>query len=227
MTSLFPLAVSLAGLAIFDSINPSLFVAQIYLLTTPKPFWRVVTYILGVVTIYLIGGVVIMLGLREVVGDVIAGIPPSIGVGLQLFAGIALVIFGWRASTKPMEMGEGARPRFLSPCFTFFFGMFVMVQELTTALPYFVAIEHITAQQLSPVVSVALLVAYNLIFSLPLFAFLWLFMRNQVRFAKQIEAVQRWIARWMPRLLKFGALIFGAILLANSIPFFLTGQALF
>ncbi|MBW4436562.1 MAG: GAP family protein [Pleurocapsa minor GSE-CHR-MK-17-07R] len=225
MTIAFLLGI--AGLAIADSLNPSLFIAQFYLLTTPKPVPRILTYILGIFVAYLLGGLVILLGLREVIGQVAATIPATISVGIQLVLGIVFLAAGLRLSGAPRPPEAAKKPRLLTPWFTFFFGMFVNLNELTTALPYFVALERISVQGLHIASAIIVLVAYNIIFCVPLLIFLWLFIRNRSRFEVVIERFQGWMSRWMPRLLKIICLILGVVLTVNSIPYFLFGRTLF
>jgi cytochrome c biogenesis protein CcdA len=222
-----PFLLGIAGLAIVDSLNPSLFIAQFYLLTTPKPVPRILTYILGIFVAYLAGGLVILLGLREVIGRIATDTPPLLSIGLQLVIGLGLLFAALRISGAPRPPEEAKKPRLLAPWFTFFFGMLVNLNELTTALPYFVALERMSAQGLETVSTIVVLVAYNIVFCLPLLAFLWLFMANRARFEVYIERFQAWMSRWMPRLIKIICLVIGVLLTVNSAPYFIFGRTLF
>jgi cytochrome c biogenesis protein CcdA len=110
---------------------------------------------------------------------------------------------------------------------TFLLGTAVMVNELTSALPYFVAIERIAGSGVAMGTAVALLVLYNLVFALPLFGFLGLFMSYGARFAAQTERISAAIARWAPRVFKYGSLALGTFLVIDAAAFFVRGDALF
>jgi len=64
-----------------------------------------------------------------------------------------------------------------------------MTSELSTALPYFVAIERLASAGVAGLEAVAVLVLYNLIFALPLFAFLGLFTAYRGRFTAQTKRI--------------------------------------
>ncbi|MBL8162353.1 MAG: GAP family protein [Anaerolineae bacterium] len=215
------LMLSLTGIAVVDSLNPSLFIAQFYLLTTPKPAARISAYIAGVLVVNFFGGLLVLGGVRTVVAEFFSSISPAVLSGGQLVLGVVLVIFGLWYSAVPQPQAEPKKPRSLLPVHTFLLGMVVMVNELSTALPYFLAIERIAQAQIDVATSVGALILYNGIFALPLFGFLALFLAYRSRFTRQIDAINRWIQKWMPRLLKYGALILGLVLIAAAVQMWL------
>jgi cytochrome c biogenesis protein CcdA len=211
------LILSLTGIAFVDSLNPSLFVAQFYLLTTPKPVPRIVSYIAGVLAANFLGGVLILGGARTVITEFFNSIDPATLNLLQFGLGVVLVGFGLWYKAEPQPEAEAKKPRSLLPIHTFVLGMVVMVNELTTALPYFIAIERIAQAQLDVPASIVALVLYNLVFALPLFAFLLGFVLYRERFNTQIAAINRWVQVWTPRLIKYGSLVLGIVLMAAVI----------
>lgn len=208
---------SIVGIALVDSLNPSLFIAQFYLLTTPRPVPRILSYIAGLLLVNFLGGVLILTGARAVIGEFFASIDPTVALVGQLMIGAALVGFGLWFQAKPAELGEAKKPRSLQPIHTFVLGMGVMINELTTALPYFVAIERIASAGLPAVQNVLVLVVYNFVFALPLFGFLGLFLAYRERFAVMIERVRAWLAVWTPRVVKWGALGLGLFLVVDGV----------
>lgn len=211
------LLLSIAGIAFVDSLNPSLFVAQFYLLTTPKPVGRILSYIAGVMTVNFIGGLLIMGGVRTLVGEVFKNIDGGVITLLQFGLGLALLGFGLWYKTAPHEKTEVKKPRSLDAVASFGLGIVVMLNEITTALPYFVAIEQISQASMSAGMNVLSLVGYNVIFSLPLFGFLGLFLTYRQRFAGMIERVNIWMQKWVPRLLKFFMIGLGGVLVVNAV----------
>ncbi|HEU4324350.1 MAG TPA: hypothetical protein VFS21_14450 [Roseiflexaceae bacterium] len=55
------LLATIGGIALLDSLNPSLFLAQFYLLTTARPVPRILSYIGGVVAANFLGGLLFLL----------------------------------------------------------------------------------------------------------------------------------------------------------------------
>jgi len=209
------LVLTLMGIAALDSLNPSLFFAQFYLLTTPRPVMRILSYIAGVLTVNVIGGWLILNNARVMVADFFASINPQVMMIVQIIMGLALILFGLLYQAKPSE-DEEKKPHSLHPLYTYGFGMLVMLNEITTALPYFVAIEHIAQAQLPFTGNLVALAVYNIIFALPLLAFLGLFLLFQERFAAAIAAIRVWSQIWIPRILKAAAIVFGAFLIFEA-----------
>jgi cytochrome c biogenesis protein CcdA len=221
------LLLAISGIALLDSLNPSLFVAQFYLLTTLRPVPRILSYIGGVLAVNFIGGLVFLAGAQALIVNFIAGLRPSWLYGGGLALGIALLVFGLWLPLAPPANEEARQPHSLHPFHTFLLGAAVMVNELTTALPYFVAIERIASSGVEMGTAVALLVLYNLVFALPLFGFLGLFMSYGSRFAAQTERISAAIARWTPWVIKVGSLALGGFLALDAAAFFVHGDALF
>jgi cytochrome c biogenesis protein CcdA len=214
------LVVSLVGIAALDSLNPSLFIAQFFLFTTPQPVRRLFSYIAGILVVNFFGGVLILAGMRTLVTTLLIGLDNTVVHALQWVVGLALVAFGLWFNTEG-RADAAHKPRSLGLAHAFLLGMVVMLNEITTALPYFVAIERISEARLSLGGKLAALLLYNLVFSLPLFAFVGLFVRLRGYFTAQLARITAWIQVWMPRLVKVTALVFGVILLVNASLYFL------
>jgi cytochrome c biogenesis protein CcdA len=220
-----PLLASLVGIAFFDSLNPSLFVAQFYLLTTLRPVPRILSYIAGVLTVNFWGGVLLAAGLGAVFTAWFNTIPPSVIYSGIVILGVGLVGFGLWSRLEPAEPTLH-KPRSLGLLHTYLLGVVVMLNELTTALPYFVAIERVVQAELSTLHSLLVLALYNLVFGLPLFVFVVLFVIYGRRFTSQLAGISGWLQRWLPRLIKIGALLLGGVLVVEGAAYFLLGRGL-
>jgi cytochrome c biogenesis protein CcdA len=215
---------SMLGIAIVDSLNPSLFIAQFYLITTPKPIPRLISYVSGVLVVNFIAGILLLAGVRTLLTDFFNGLSPTtVSIG-QLILGGLCVGFGLWLKTTPAEAAEARKPHSLRPIHTFLLGMAVMLNEMSTALPYFVAIERLGSAGLGTIENLGMIVFYNLIFSLPLFGFIGAFVALRERFVRQLGAVSEWIRKWTPRLMKFGSLIFGLILIVVGLTELITAR---
>lgn len=221
------LVAAIIGIGLLDSVNPSLFIAMFYLLTTPQPVPRVLSYIAGIVLVNFAGGVLLLAGAQTVIANFFSELSNEMLYGLGLALGVGLLIFGlWFKIAAPTNTTV-QKPRSLKPIHTFMLGGVVMVNELTTALPYFVAIERIAQAQLSVFGDILSLLVYNVMFSLPLFGFLGAFLALQQRFTAQLERISYGVQLWSLRILKYGSIAFGAFLMLNATTYFGTGAALF
>ena len=180
-------------------IHP-LFIAQFYLLTTPRPVGRILSYIAGVLVVNFGGGLLILGGVRVLIAEALSSIEGSTSNYLQLVLGIAVLAFGLWYKATPQIPAETKKPRSNNLIHAFALGMVVMVNELTTALPYFVAIEQIAQAKLTTILNILSLIGYNVVFSLPLFAFLGLFLFFQQRFTLYIERINAWMQIWVSSL---------------------------
>lgn len=221
------LTASLVGIALFDSLNPSLFLAQFYLIATPRPVPRLVSYIAGVLLVNFVGGVLLLGGAQAFIASFLQNLEGGVLYGAQLVLGLALLLFGLRLRTKAGADPEVKTPRSLHPGHTFLLGMVVMLNEITTALPYFIAVERISQAQLSVPGDLFALVLYNLVFALPLVGFLTLFVVYRQRFAARLQQVSRAVRVWTPRVVKYGSVAFGAVLAVNAAVYLIVGRALF
>lgn len=213
------LILTLIGIAILDSLNPMLFISQFYLFTTPKPLARILAYIAGIALTNFTGGVLILLGLGAVLADALQTQNDFTYI-IQLILGLLLIIFAWRMN--PDAPGaEAKKPRALGAGYGFLLGVVVMGNELTSALPYFVALERIVEADLAAPEVFFSLLAYNLIFILPLIGFLLWFLAYQEKLRPQIERIQARVQRWTALAIKWGALIFGLLLVGDALRYFL------
>lgn len=208
--------ITLTGIAVVDSLNPSLFVTQFFLLTTRRPTGRLLAYIAGIIVVNFLGGVLILSGVSTLIGNLLMNLDARILYAGQIVIGLLLIGFGLSYRIESSEQNGVKKPQSLRLWHAFVLGMVVMLNEITTALPYFVAIERIVAADLTALQSLLALAVYNMIFSLPLFAFLGLFMIYGSRFVVQIERINRFIQAWLPRVFKYGALVLGAGLVLNG-----------
>jgi cytochrome c biogenesis protein CcdA len=219
------LLLPIIGIAIVDSLNPSLFIAQFFLLTTPQPVARILSYIAGVLVVNFGGGVLILAGARALISQFFSSLSLEAMAGLQLALGIGMVVFGLWLKTGGQV--EAKKPRSLRPIHTFALGMVVMLNEITTALPYFAAIERIAEARMATAGNLLALGVYNLVFSGPLLVFLGLFIVFRQRFAARIDSISRGVQLWSVRLIKWLSLIVGVGLALNGTAYLLAGVSLF
>lgn len=210
------LILSIIGLALLDSLNPSLFAAQFYLLNSPKPSLRTLFFILGILLVMLLGGILILSGLQSFLENLIASIDQMILLAIQVLIGFGFLLLGFYYPLQAKTKTEAQKPVSSRLIHAFLLGMVVMLNEITTALPYFVALEQIAQAQLNLSENLLILLLYQLFFSLPLFGFLFAYLAVRERIRQWTERVQAWIQKWTPYLLKYACIAFGAFLLVGA-----------
>ena len=200
---LLALTLLVASVALADSINPSTLVPALYLAGAPRGR-GLATYTLGVFLVYLAGGLVLVLGPGPALIHALHNAGPRFEHGVEAAAGVvALVIAVARARSRPAESEPRPR-RFTSRGAAFALGAGISAVELPTAFLYFGAVSAILGAHDPSAVQIALVVAYNALFVLPLLAVV----AFRSRIERRLAAVMAWIRLRAPLLL---ALITGAI----------------
>jgi cytochrome c biogenesis protein CcdA len=208
--------VTLFGLALLDSINPSALTVTVYLLLRGGFYApRVLAYVSAVFATYLGIGALLMLGLGSL-GAYVEG-PAAYavqGVVGALFLGYALLAPG-----KPREK-KVRTPRSLGLGAIFLLGVTVTVVEFSTAFPYLGALAILSNADLGVGGWLPILVGYNAIFVLPPLLLLVVCVafgeraRGVLeRFKKRFEGGSRETLLWIVG-------IVGFFLLADSLAYF-------
>lgn len=176
---MFALTALVASIAVVDSINPSTLVPGLWLATTPAA-GRLASYTLGVFTVYLIGGLVLVFGPGRVLINALHHVHGPVEHVLEAVGGLlvlAVAFAMWRSRT-PGDGDPGARlshthaPAFDTRASAFALGAGIMAIELPTAFMYFGAISAILAARPAAPLEISLLAAYNALFVAPLVALL-------------------------------------------------------
>ncbi|RCJ15753.1 hypothetical protein A6S26_34050 [Nostoc sp. ATCC 43529] len=178
-------------IAVVDSINPTATALQIYLLSTPKPVARSVTFIFGVFAAYFTAGLLFTMGFGGVIKNVINRVGEffhllqygSVGefmYVIQFIIGVVMIILGCQIGQlskkqTTSEPRQVKRPRVLKPINTFLLGLAVTFWESSTALPYVAAIQRILQAKLNFHELIVVLLFYNLIFVFPLISLLGIY----------------------------------------------------
>jgi cytochrome c biogenesis protein CcdA len=168
MLRLIGIVVSI-GLA--DSLNPTTIAPALYMAEGKRAVARVVEFTLGVFAVYLVGGLLVVLGPGELIVDLFARPGPTARHVIEIIAGVAMLagaVVLWRkrnalATTRP-------EPRRLETRSSAILGATISAVELPTAFPYFAAIATVVGSGASLTRQIFLLVLFNVCFVLPLIA---------------------------------------------------------
>lgn len=212
----------LVALAALDSLNPTATAIQVYLLSTPKPIVRSVLFILGVFLAYWTAGLLIVLGFGKVITTLMSSAGsflsnPIIYV-LQFIIGAVMLAVGWTLNTAN-EQKAVKHPKNLKPTYTFLLGLCVTIWEFPTALPYLAALERVIQARLDLLSIMSVLGLYNVVFVLPLVILLGIYIVFQESAAGQLNAINRSINKFAPKILRVVLICLGAVLIFDCIAY--------
>lgn len=167
---MFTLTLLVGSIALADSINPSTLVPGLWLATAPAA-GRLASFTLGVFAVYMIGGLVLLLGPGQVLISALHHLHGPLEHGLEAGGGLlvlAVAFVLWRS--RAGGDGQPRARRSHSHASAFALGAGIMAIELPTGFMYFGAISAILAARPAPGLEIALLTGYNLLFIAPLVA---------------------------------------------------------
>jgi hypothetical protein len=193
------LTLLVVSIALADSLNPSTVVPALWLASTRGA--PLVSFTLGVFLVYLIGGLVLVLGpgpalisaLHHLQGTVEHALEAAMGV---LVLAIAAGLWRSRGDHRLTRLPRAGCTRSSA----FALGAGIMALELPTAFVYFGAISAIISSHPVTAGKVSLVILYNVVFVAPLVAIL------AVRRLAGERAGQ-WLTSAWERLIGFGQLL--------------------
>jgi hypothetical protein len=167
------LALVVVAIALPDSINPSLILTDIYLAAGPHARRRTAMFAITVFAVTAVGGVLVALGLADLVRSLLPSLSVKVKYWLFVAAGVSLALGAtaiWvrrrelvarrRLATTKDHAGQSAAA----------LGAGIGGVELLTAFPYFAAIGIVVGAGVSSPEKVFLLGLYNVIYVMPLIA---------------------------------------------------------
>lgn len=209
------LLVSLAAIALIDSINPNAMAVQIYLLSTPKPVVRSIAFILGDFTAAWVAGLLLAFGMFGAIAQIFNRLGDFIYV-LQFILGFVLIVIGYNLN-KFAATSNKKRPKSLQPTHTFLLGATMAFAETPTALPYLAAIERITRANLQLPQIIGAIAFYNIIFVLPLIVLLVIYCFFRNRASSVLRNIHQFVTKWFPKIMRVILIAVGFVLIADCI----------
>lgn len=168
MVALVALAVSV-GLA--DALNPSTIAPALYLATRADAPRRLLHFTLGVFTVYLAGGIVLVLGPGHALLSLVARPGRRDTHLIELVLGgvalaVAVVLWLRRDGVTRRVLAHERR----AAASSFVLGAAIMSVELPTAFPYFAVVAAVVASDQTLTRQLVLIVVFNVAFIAPLAA---------------------------------------------------------
>jgi hypothetical protein len=204
-----------ASIALADSINPSTIVPALFLATGSRPRAAVTAFAIGVLAVSFAGGVLVLLGGRELV-ESLPGVGGRTGHWLEAGGGAALIAIAagvWLMAPRVADRAPGA-PRARRPWSAAALGAGIMLVELPTAFPYFAAIAAIAASDAALGTQLALVGVYDVLFVLPVVAILVALTVAGARGERLLGSMRGWTQRNAPAVLAGTLTAIGLALLA-------------
>ncbi len=219
------LLLTLLALALLDSLNPVTIAGAVFLLLTPRPVARTISFVAGACIAYFVGGVLLYLGLGAVFQKVLEYLSGPWVHALLVFVGAGMVVAGaWMQRSPPRE-GAGKKIKNLHPVATFMIGASVTGSDLPTAFPLIVAVERVAQAGFGVVGALAALALYVVVYALPLFVLLAGYLALRGGGAAFLRSVERFMARWSRPVTVWSLYVIGVLLLLNSGSYLILGWA--
>ena len=215
------LALAVAAIAVPDSLNPSLIVAAVYLALGSRRVRSTAAFTAAAFAVTLSGGLLIALGLGDLILSLVPKPAPTLKYALMVAAGVALVCGGaalwWRRDsltkhTSPRDRGVAG-----SVGSAALMGASIGGLELLTAFPYFAAIALIVGSSVSLAGKVFLVVLYNVIYVLPLIAIVIVCAVMGERAGRVLAPIGEWVATHWPAIVAPLAAVAGLALTTYGI----------
>ena len=219
------LLLALLALALLDSLNPITIAGAVFLLLTPRPVPRTVSFVAGASLAYLAGGVLLYIGLGAVFMEVLEYLSgPWVHALLVVLGGVLVGVGVWMERSPPREeVGRGFKN--LRPGATFLIGASVTASDLPTAFPLLVAVERVTQAGLGTAGALAALALYVAVYALPLLLMVAGYLALRGGSVPFLRSAERAVNRWSRPATIWSLYVIGALLLLNSGWFLLQGWA--
>jgi len=205
------------SLGLADSINPVTIAVAIYLASTPDPQRRLAGYTVGVFAVYLAGGLVLIVGpgvlLRTATQgrDTRAVHLASLVIGVVV---IALAIALW--ANRRRWAGRQLPDWVLRTESSFWLGAAMTALDLPTAFPYFGAIGAVVSSDLALPAELVLLIAFNVLYVLPLVVVLLARPLFGVRAEAALARIRDAVERLAPVVLSLLTFALGVVLVIHG-----------
>jgi cytochrome c biogenesis protein CcdA len=186
------LLITVFAIALVDALNLSTIVSCAYLLHTPNPLRRTISYIVGVFSTYFSIGAALLIGFGDRINHVVdRAQSSSLNLGLKLAGGFVLIALAsrhWIQHSRAVSPRPTPSSKATSAPTAFTLGVTMTLIDLTTAVPYIAALGIIARVHMHRVPELLLLLAYNLIYLIPAVALLL----SWIRWGPgSVEAIER------------------------------------
>ncbi len=220
----------LLPIALVDSlsITPLGLVPLIRILAGPRRYATALGLLSGLFFSYVVMALAFLFGLSAFLAQANAWVghrwhhPEPVDFAVEIVIGLVLLVFGWPLAAKRKKKSGGKElPAAATPGSAFSFGFLLTVVGFPGAVPYFAAAEQITRANLPVAGMVVAVLFYVLIFILPLTLLVILHRWLGQRLDGFMQACQGFFEGPGARMMKFGMLLLGLLMVADGVAYFL------
>ncbi len=217
----------LTPIGLFDGLSPVTFGFLFAVQSGTRPLRNAALFTFGRFVSYFAAGIVILFGLQAIFIEINEYAvrfwpkPDTPDMIFQILIGAVLGFLGVRMLTGPNKPAQPEISGTLGPRRAITLGAISTVVALPFSIMYFAAIDQILKADLSTVPNVIALLFFNVVFVLPLIAFLAMTSWFGERGMATLSAVRQKVERWSP--VAFGTLFAGGgvFLVVDGISWFL------
>ncbi len=195
------LALAVVAIALPDSLNPTLIVGAVLLAAQRRPFARTLAFTVAAFAVTLAGGLVVALGLGDLILALVPKPSSTVKWVLVTVAGLVLAGGGVAMWWKRRALGSTPSPAAQEQSgggSAFVMGAGIAGVEFLTAFPYFAAIAMIIGSSVTAPGKILLLVLYNVVYVLPLIVIVGLCAVMGERAGQVLAPVGDWISLHWP-----------------------------
>ena len=212
------LTVTVITIALADCINPSLIGGELFVALGSHPRRATIAYTIGALTVTVLVGLALALGLGDLVLSVLPKPGPTVKYALISAAGAVLIAGGIVIWIRRAALTDSAPSQHRSHGPSALIGAGVAGVELLTAFPYFAAIALIIGSNISDGSKLALLILYCVVYTLPLIVIAVATIVLGKRTEKTLLPLSEWLSAHWPAVVApltaaigVGLLVFGII----------------
>ena len=195
-------------------------------LAGPRPFVASVAFFLGIILVYSVLGVALLIGLESLFEYLrsfalrVRQNPKTEELIFQAVLGVLLCVFGLRFGKSRRAQTKLATIEGLSPGRAFITSSSLTVLSLPGAIPYFAAVDLILREEIPFASQLVALLAYNLMFILPLVGVGLAAACLGQRRERLLEIIQRIFSRRGQKVTACLLVILGVVLAVDAIALF-------
>ena len=225
------LLITLTTISLLDSMSavPIALIPLAIILNSQRPVTGSLSFISGGFIVYFIFGIFILLGMDSLINEYsdrfmlyIRSEPDRIELMIQIFLGVLMMFLGWHFSRKsPYQKEDKKYKSDMGPLQIFTLSASINILGMWGALPYFAAMAQILKADLETPTMMAVLIYYNVIFSLPLLGFIMLRVLMGDRASATLDRITRFFSHWGKLILILSLYLLGLLLIADGIGWFI------
>jgi cytochrome c biogenesis protein CcdA len=214
----------LLGMSLVDSLNPFSIAVHIFLLGVLKNTNRIIFYVIGILVVYLVGGMLIYTGSTAIfdkLAEQFTTVPELVLYILESIFGVILIVYGFiefRKENKPRQLQVG---KDVSTWTLMLLGGGGTLSDLPTAIPYLGFIAKMTEMKIDIWLGCSLLLLYNVIYILPLLIIWALYLKYKDSIRDRMESITTKIEKANKYIIVTFCEIIGIVFIIDSIFYYI------